>query len=81
MSHNNLILVAHLEGRSYVFANAYADTQWAPEWSKAQIATGERPYKRKRSQALVLAHNLQNRLNTEYGVREIFLKTLPRERA
>lgn len=74
MSRNNLILVAHMHGKKYVFANVCADTQWSHEWAKEQIAMGGKPYMRKRSQALVMAHNMQHRLDTEYGVREIFIK-------
>ena len=80
MSPNNLILVAHMSRRSYVFADANADDQWSAEWAAAQVRSVPpdvfpRPITRRtRAQALVLAHNLQLRLCTEYGVREVFVR-------
>ena len=87
MSPNNLILVAHVrEGgtgnnrRSYVFPNADADLHWTEAWAARRIWGNEslhrRPpllVRRRRAQALVLAHDLQRRMQTEYGVREVFL--------
>ena len=74
MSPNNVILVAHTADKGYVFENVNADTEWSEEWARAQVATGERLFKRRRGDALVLAHDMQNRIKTEYGVREIFLE-------
>jgi hypothetical protein len=74
MSPNNVILVAHMADKSYVFENVNADTEWSEEWARAQVATGDRLFKRRRGDALVLAHDMQNRIKTEYGVREVFLE-------
>lgn len=74
MSPNNLVLVAHMGGMSYVFPDANADTEWSTGWVRGQISSGQgKLCKRRRAAALVLAHNIQNRMRTEYGVREVFL--------
>ena len=76
MSPNNLILVAHLGGRSYVFPGADADAHWSEAWARQRIGSAPprpRLVRRRRGAALVLAHDLQRRLRTEYGVREVFL--------
>lgn len=77
MSPNNLILVAHTPDRSYVFPDVNADEQWSAAWAAARIALSDAPrplVRRRRAQALVAAHDLQRRLRTEYGVREVFLR-------
>ena len=78
MSPNNLVLVIHAEGRSYVAADVDADECWSAEWARAYVEghplSRWRSRWRSRAAALVRAHDLQNRLRTEYGVREIFLQ-------
>lgn len=74
MSRNNLILVAHTARRSYVLPNLNADTEWNKEFAMSEVEKADRKYCHKRSRALLLAHDIQNRLDTEYGVREIFLE-------
>ena len=73
MSKNNLILVVHFAGRHYVIPNVDADTQWNREFATAHIHREDARWSRTRADALVLAHNIQNAMNTEYGVCEIFL--------
>lgn len=74
MSPNNVIVVAHTSDKSFVFADCNADTQWNKDWAKGEIAKGDKPFKRRRGDALLLAHDMDNRLKTEYGVRELFLE-------
>ena len=78
MSRNNLILVAHTARRSYVLPNVNADTEWNKEFAMSEVQKADRKYCHKRSRALLLAHDIQNRLDTEYGVREIFLEERPK---
>lgn len=77
MSRNNLILVAHTARRSYVLVDVNADTEWNQQFARGAIQTATK-YCVKRSRALLLAHNIQNRLETEYGVREVFLEDRPK---
>ena len=76
MSRNNLILVVQ-DKRSYktwfyVLVNVNADTQWNMKFCKHQISSMRKIGKRtsQRSTALILAHDIDNRIDTEYGVRE-----------
>lgn len=78
MSPNNVILVAHTVDKSYVFDRVDADSEWSEEWARARIASGNHRYTRHRKNALVLAHDMQNRIHTEYGVREMFLEARPK---
>ena len=73
MSKNNLILVVHHDGKHYVLKNCCADTQWNAAYVKEYVKSDEVKWTNSRANALVLAHNMQNRLDTEYGVRELFL--------
>lgn len=80
MSKNNLILVIHFAGRHYVVQNVNADTEWNFEYAKAHIHRQDARWSRTRADALVLAHNIQNATDTEYGVREIFLDSRQNKR-
>lgn len=71
MSRNNLIAVVHYNNRYYVLANLNADTEWNREYCVERIGRGGVQYKSKRAWALLRAHNIQNRMDTEYGVREL----------
>jgi hypothetical protein len=78
MSRNNLILVVRdrrrWPERMYVFRDVNADTEWNTKFARRQIDSGLYRYTRDRSLALVIAHNMQREINSEYGVRELFLK-------
>jgi len=78
MSPNNVILVAHTADRSYVLADLDADAEWNEEHARKAVAEPSRKFCIKRGRALLLAHDIQNRIKTEYGVREMFLE--PRAR-
>ena len=77
MSRNNLILVAcdkrHKQEWFYVISNVCADVNYY-RFAKKYIDKENRKRTQQRSSALVIAHNLQLKLDTEYGVREVFIK-------
>lgn len=73
MSKNDVILVV-ADRRSnityyYVLFNVCADTGWNEQYAKQQISKMKK-FTTSRSKALVLAHDLQKKINSEYGVQE-----------
>jgi hypothetical protein len=76
----SLILVAHVSDKSYVFPEVDAETQWNEEWAKKEIEAGDKKFKWHRADALLLAHNMQNRMKTSNGVREMFLEERPKRK-
>lgn len=75
MSRNNLIIVIYWRGRYFVLPNAIADVHWQRsflrKWVREAVLNDKITQYRQRARALVHAHNLDFRLKTEYGVREI----------
>lgn len=72
MSRNDLVLVGKLKGKYYVFGPCNADTEWNAHWLLNKINTTENnKFTYDRGRALILAHNMQSKLETEYGVREM----------
>ena len=73
MSRNDLIAVVRHEHLYYVLANLNADEQWSRTYCIEQIVAGlsHKGYV-SRARALIVAHNLQKRFDTEYGVRELY---------
>lgn len=71
MSRNNVILVIRRQNRYYVVADANADTEWSEEWATRHTELDSSRSTKSRAKALVRAHDLQNRIRTEYGVREL----------
>lgn len=78
MSKNNLVLVAYCVYRKvyYVIPNANADLDWSPRGA-ANIK--KKKFVRDRGRALILAHNIDNKTKTEYGVREVTIRRKDRE--
>ena len=78
MSRNNLILVIYDKYRKmyYVTRDVNADTEWSTE-SAVYLFQQGRSFTRNRGKALILAHNSDRKLQTEYGVREISINTKP----
>ena len=76
MSRNNLIIVVNdkrgLKEWFYVIINANADNDWNYVFCKKKIREMRKEGKRTghRSTALLLAHDIDNKIKTEYGVRE-----------
>jgi hypothetical protein len=73
MSRNNLILVIKKADRWYVIPDADADTQWNEEFASHHINLPTSRFTKSRANALLRAHDLQNRIDTEYGVRELYI--------
>ena len=70
---HSMILVCHFGGKSWVIE----DADWFVDWeaqAQTHIANPEKRFMYDRRKALVLAHNIQNRVDSENGVWEIFLK-------
>ena len=77
MSKNNVIIVVRDQRRGnpwfYVLDNLNADTQWSKQFAKSKIRKGNLKRTKCRATALILAHNLQKKHKTEYGVWELSL--------
>lgn len=76
MSRNNLILVIYRRssGTYHVVPNANADTDWSCMGAIYILFKDKKAkfrFTRNRATALILAHNMQKRLYTEYGVHEV----------
>ena len=76
MSRNNLILVIYDKYRKiyYVVQDVNADTEWSVEGATYLVQKGTK-FTRDRGRALILAHDIDRKLQTEYGVREIIINT------
>ena len=74
MSQNDVILVIKYKGRWYVVGRACnADNEWTDEFATEFVKNEENKFTYKRGDALCRAHDLQRKLDTEYGVWEIRL--------
>jgi|TARA_E500000178_G_scaffold355112_1_gene426531 hypothetical protein len=73
MSRNNLILVIKKEHRWYVVPDVNADTQWNEEFASQHINLPTSRFTKSRAKALLRAHDIQRRMETEYGVREMYI--------
>ena len=71
MSRNNVIVVASANRRYYVLPNLNADTQWNEDSVREQLPSAR--FTANWGRALVLAHKIQRRIDTEYGVRMMYL--------
>lgn len=69
----DMVLVCHSSGKSWVIKNAFWEKDWEMQAS-AHISDPSHKFMYDRSRALTLAHNIQNRLDTEFGVWELFFK-------
>ena len=68
----SMVLVAHAHGKSWVIKDAV----WTDDWEQqgnTYISDGKNKYMYDRPRALKLAHDIHNRIKTEYGVWEVFL--------
>ena len=80
MSSGNIIFVIHSRGKHYVVPAADADTQWNVEFAQEYVSNADVKWTRDRGQALIMAHNIDNKMHTENGVREIFIPHPKRKR-
>ena len=81
MSRNNVIIVAHYKNanysiRYYIFYNLNMDTESCEEYIRKLINDRPNNFVNERGAALILAHNKQNEIDTEYGVREMLIVTI-----
>ena len=79
MSRNNVIVVARIKdtdnrNKYYVLHDLNADTEWNEDWLAKKITETEK-FTPSRAKALIMAHNIQNKIKTEYGVHEITVKS------
>ena len=76
MSRNNVIVVAIVgkpTRKYYAFSDLNADTEWSEDHVRKLIDSNEYKFTYDRGKALIRAHNLQQSIDTEYGVRELYL--------
>lgn len=77
MSRNNLILVicvvVNKKRRFFVVPDTNADTEWSAEFAHNHVGRPTSRYTFSRAKALLYAHDLQRKSNTEYGVREMYV--------
>ena len=78
MSRNNVIVVAcdkrQKRFKYYVLANICADNDWDLNAVKFRIDRFDLKWTYSRSKALCRGHNIQKKIDTEYGVRELDVK-------
>ena len=76
MSRNNVIVVAasrnnlKKELRYYVFFDLCMDTEFTEDYIRKMVTLTNKSTK-DRGKALIIAHDVQKKIETEYGVREI----------
>ena len=75
MSRNNVIAVAcykhNKKRRYYVLQNLCMDTQFCNEYIKELLDNSSQKYTLNRGKALIIGHDIQKKIDTEYGVIEI----------
>ena len=71
MSRDNVIAVAKYKYKYYVLPDLNIEVQFDPEYIKNILLNSEKKYTRDRGKALIIAHNIQKKMNCEYGVIEI----------
>ena len=76
MSRNNVIVVAASRNnlkkdlRYYVFFDLCMDTEFTEDYIREMVTLTNKSTK-DRGKALIIAHDVQKKIETEYGVREI----------
>ena len=69
----SMVLVVHHAGKSWVMDKAKWDLDWETQ-SREHIFNPDNRYLYDRTRALTLAHNIQQRIDSKYGVWEKFMK-------
>ena len=72
------MVVARHHGKFYVIGPLNADTEWNEKFVRGKIVSGDLKFTRDRGKALVIAHDIQSKESTEYGVWEM---RIPHEEA
>lgn len=73
MENNNVIAVAKYKYKYYVLPNLCMDTQFNNLYIKELLINNNHinKYTRNRGKALIIAHDIQKKIDNEYGVIEI----------
>ena len=71
MSRDNVIAVAKYKYKYYVLPDLNMEVQFDPDYIKNILLNSEKKYTHDRGKALIIAHNIQKKMNCEYGVIEI----------
>lgn len=70
MSRNNVIIVAKIKYKYYVLQNLDMDTQFNQNFIYNLAINHNSKFTRNRGKALCIAHDIQKKIDTEYGVIE-----------
>tara|TARA_B100000287_G_scaffold374320_1_gene374066 strand:+ start:1114 stop:1338 length:225 start_codon:yes stop_codon:yes gene_type:complete len=71
MSRDNVIAVAKYKYKYYVLANLNMENQFNIDYIKQMLDSKNCKFTRNRGKALIIGHNIQKKIDTEYGVNEI----------
>tara|TARA_A100001015_G_C15010592_1_gene722882 strand:+ start:417 stop:638 length:222 start_codon:yes stop_codon:yes gene_type:complete len=71
MSRNNVIVVAKLNYKYYVLQNLNMDTQFNKLYIYNLLISNNFKYTKNRGKALCIGHDIQKKIDTEYGVIEL----------
>ena len=71
MSRNNVIVVAKLNYKYYVLQNLNMDTQFNKLYIYNLLIRNNLKYTKNRGKALCIGHDIQKKIDTEYGVIEL----------
>ncbi len=70
MSRDNVIAVAKYKYKYYVLPNLNMENQFNIDYIKQMLDSKNCKFTRDRGKALIIGHNIQKKINTEYGVNE-----------
>lgn len=71
MSRDNVIAVVKYKKKYYVLSDLNIENQFDEDYIKNLLLNNNLKYTYNRGKALIIGHNIQNNINTEYGVKEL----------
>ena len=71
MSRDNIIAVVKYKRKYYVLSDLNIENQFDEDYIKNLLLNNNLKYTYNRGKALIIGHNIQKDINTEYGVREL----------
>ena len=71
MSRDNVIAVVKYKYKYYVLANLNMENQFNKDYIKQLLDSKNCKFTKDRGKALIIGHNIQKKIATEYGVQEI----------
>lgn len=74
MSRDNVIAVAKYKYKYYVLPNLNMENQFNTDYIKQILDSKNYKFTCDRGKALIIGHNIQKKIDTEYGVNEIYIK-------